>query len=146
MEITLHRSHQEKDATIGLIYLDDNFAGMTLEDVHREVKVNGKTRIPAGEYQIKERKVLSPLTRKYREKYPWFTWHLEIQDVPSFSNVYLHVGNSAKDTDGCILVGSSYAYGSGFIGNSLARFERVYQEITSALHSGEDVYITIRGR
>lgn len=102
----LRASHSDK-GTIGVMTIDGVFQCFTLEDPPQPIKIAGRTCIPDGYYQIKLRKELSPKTEQYRKDFPFFDYHLCLQDVPEFEHVYIHVGNSAADTDGCILVGDS---------------------------------------
>jgi hypothetical protein len=105
MELRMLRVAESDDATLGVLYNGTNFVCYTLEDEFRQEKIRGETRIPSGEYEIKFRKVLSPATERYRDKFDWFTYHVELQDVPNFQYVYIHIGNDDDDSDGCILVG-----------------------------------------
>jgi hypothetical protein len=118
-----------------------------VEDVPREVKIAGETRIPRGLYEIKFRKILSPKTKRYLELYPdWFTWHLELQDVPNFKYCYLHQGNTHEDTHGCGLLNMGiHAVPDQYIGSTSApAFKKVYAIISAALLAGEQVLIDIR--
>ena len=148
MEIELIRKANDADSTFGKLFIDGKFECFTLEDEPREVKVQGKTRIPEGQYQILERKILSPLTERYRKRYGFFKWHLELQNVPGFQYIYIHVGNEHTHTDGCILVGNSVALTKGrrgyFLGNSAAAFEPLYKKIVAALERNETVIIKIK--
>uniref|UniRef100_A0AAU6W3V2 L,D-carboxypeptidase/transpeptidase n=1 Tax=Pseudomonas phage Cygsa01 TaxID=3138529 RepID=A0AAU6W3V2_9VIRU len=144
MKITLNRNIQIGDATIGGLVTDTGFHCYTLEDIGRETKVHGETRIPAGTYQVRFRKVVSGKTSRYRQKYPWFTWHLELQDVPGYEYVYIHVGNRAADTEGCILVGRTWDGKSPFIGASGDTYTAFYKEVSKALESGEKVTIVVQ--
>lgn len=142
-EITLSRGHDDGNRTIGILAVDDKFY-TTLEDTFREEKVKGKTRIPAGRYEIKFREVESRLTKHYRNKYKWFKWHLELQNVPDFNYVYIHIGNFSKDTDGCILVGSGLNNASpDMILQSTPAFKELYEIISEKLKDHK-VWITIK--
>lgn len=145
MKIILKRKIQVGDATIGnLIVQESGFHCFTLEDVGRETKVHGETRIPAGVYDVQFRKVVSGKTNSYRTKYPWFTWHLELQNVPGYEYVYIHVGNKAADTEGCILLGRTWDGKSPFIGASGDTYTSFYQAAKKALESGEKVTIEVQ--
>lgn len=143
MQITLKRNVVTSEATLGALFVDGVFFCYTLEDLPRENKVAGQTCIPSGTYQILKRKVLSDKTKKYRTKFAWFDWHLELQNVPDFKYVYIHIGNTHKDTDGCLLVGSSISESDSFIENSTKTFEKLYKKISEELTAGIDVLITI---
>lgn len=148
MKQKLQRLNDDGDSTIGYMTTDGKFQCYTLEDEWRVVKVKGDTRIPAGTYEIKKREVLSGLTKKYRAKYGWFDYHLELQDVPNFDYVYVHIGNDDDDTDACILVGntqtSNRGDSDGFIGNSTDAYRDYYQKTSAALDVGEKVFIEIK--
>jgi hypothetical protein len=106
------------------------FQGYTLEDEYREIKRAFETRIPAGIYKIDIQQADTPLTMKYRDKYPWFKKHLEIKNVPGFVGVYLHIGNFDADSAGCILLGDNSdnnTIGPGSVSNSTACFKRFYE-------------------
>ena len=146
-ELELLRLNDNGDSTTGVLRRDFKFECYTLEDQFQQSKISGETRIPAGRYEIKFREVLSGLTQTYRNKYDWFTWHLELQDVPGFQYVYIHIGNDDDDTDACILVGDSQSSNAnmqrGFIGHSRNAFKRLYLELSRTLNSGQKVFITI---
>jgi hypothetical protein len=100
-----------------LFSIDRAFKSMALEDTKhfapdecKEIKVPGSSRIPAGIYQLKIRKVDSDLTKKHRQTYktPWFIknpnwYHIEIVGIPGFQFVYVHSGNDDAHTLGCVL-------------------------------------------
>lgn len=141
MNLHLKRYDLQPDHTKGLLFVDGKFTAFTLEDAVRERKVPGATAIPDGTYRILPIALETPLTRRYR-KYGWFKWHLELKDVPGFTNVYIHPGNSHSDTNGCILVGNQ-ADTHGLISDSLNSFQALYGQIYSALGEGQSVSITI---
>lgn len=142
--IDIDRIYQPGDATIGLMKINNEPLAFTLEDIHRDVKVAGGTRIPAGRYEVKYRKVMSDMTTRYRSKYPWFSWHLHLQDVPGFENVYIHIGNYPKNTEGCILVAKSHIIGEPSIQNSTPIFKKLYLGIKAAFIDGHRVFINIK--
>jgi len=145
VELLLNRVISLPDSTIGTLSIDGVPFCFTLEDEKREVKVRGETRIPDGTYEIKFRKVISGLTEKYRSKYDWFTFHLELQGVPGFNYVYIHIGNYEHQSDGCILVGQgAMMEGKGWIMNSTLVFKQLYLKISEALNQGEIVCLTIK--
>lgn len=96
MKLLLKRIFKGKNYTIGRLFLDGKYFCDTLEDTVRDdgLKVYGKTAIPAGTYKLELTE--SP---RFRCLMPL------ICDVPNFSGVRIHAGNTAEDTDGCVLVG-----------------------------------------
>lgn len=151
MNLFLLRTSWGEESTLGQFYVDHEPECFSLEDQYQKIKVKGETRIPNGRYEVKFREVVSPMTERYREKYPWFTYHLELQDVRGFENVYIHAGNTDDHTEGCILLGDSLVnnqvkvgdHSNGFLGNSSQAFERVYKKVFNVLKAGEKVFIDI---
>jgi hypothetical protein len=132
-KLTLIRFSDDGDSTLGLLFLDGKFQTYTLEDEYRNKKVSGETRIPAGTYTLGIRDVMSGLTKKYRNRYSWFKYHLHVKDVPNFKYVYIHIGNNDDHTDACILVGrtqnSNVGNEQGQVLSSRVDFKKLYEEI-----------------
>ncbi|MGH1436599.1 MAG: DUF5675 family protein [Lewinella sp.] len=147
MNVKVLRYNHDKNSTSGLLFINGKFECYTLEDERREVKVRGETRIPEGNYKVAYQESLTPLTRKYQEKYDWFGKHLHIKSVPNFTGIYIHVGNYEKNTDGCLLVAdqavndpkdySSVQY------KSTQAYKRIYKRMQAALDSGEEINLII---
>jgi hypothetical protein len=143
--LTLLRYLDDGETTLGLIFLRNKFFAYTLEDSHKEVKVEMHTRIPAGIYPIDFNKNETDLTLKYRRNYVnWFDFHLEIKQIPNFQNVYIHVGNTHQNTDGCILIADGVSAGtSKSLQYSKNAYERFYKTVSALLKSNEQVTIQI---
>lgn len=103
MLVKVVRTFKGSEYTIGKLYIDDNYFCDTLEDTVRPKgeKIYGKTAIPAGKYKVK--KTYSP---RFKKQLP------EILNVPNFAGVRIHAGNTAKDTEGCILLGLNKTKGA----------------------------------
>jgi hypothetical protein len=73
---------------------------------------------------------------------------LEILDVPNFTYVLIHCGNTDEDTAGCLLVGDTQNNNNvtedGFIGSSTNAYKRIYETIAKAVQWEEEVTITYR--
>ncbi len=145
MEIINKRIGVLGNATAGLLSVDNKPFGFVIEDIPRDTKVKGKTRITAGRYPLKLKEAITPLTLRYRQRYGWFDKHIELQDVPGFSNVYIHIGNFAEDTDGCQVIGLDLTIHKGSYANkqSTKCYKAFYQKVYDALKAGEEVYYTI---
>ena len=65
-----------------------------------------------------------------------------LPDVPHFSGILIHSGNTPADTEGCILVGENKVKGQ--VINSRATLFRLLDILDEAESRGEDIYITIR--
>ena len=88
------------NATRGNLIVDGVNWGYTIEDVVRPTgspKVHGKTAIPAGLYEVKMHD--SP---RFKKRLPW------LQNVPGFNYILAHGGNTAADTEGCLIVAAKY--------------------------------------
>lgn len=130
--IDIFRFSDNGESTLGLLFLNGQFRCYTLEDGFKVDKIKGETRIPAGTYQLGIQENVTPLTERYRSKHNWFENHLHVKDVPNFTSVYIHIGNTDENTDGCLLVGDSIdnnAMKKGFLGSSTNAFKRIYEEI-----------------
>jgi len=151
MRLTLFRTSTGVESTLGQLYIDGKPECFTLEDQFQEVKVKDETRIPARRYKLGLREVDSPMTKRYRKKYPWFTYHIQVMDVPHFENIYIHSGVTDDHTSGCILLGDAVynnmvqvdKYKNGALMYSSQAYERVYKKITEALIKNEDVWLDI---
>ena len=134
-----------KNETLGVLSIDGTPMCWTLEDEHRDTKVMSETRIPAGEYKIGLRKEGGHHV-KYGAKFP--TIHegmLELQDVPNFKYILIHIGNTDEDTAGCLLVGNSAQIGSILtVGESTVAYKRIYTIIANTIKNGKDVKIIIK--
>ena len=108
----------------------------TLEPTWRDYangayKVKGKSAIPEGRYAV----VIS-WSPKFKQ------WLPILLGVPKFSGIRIHAGNTAKDTEGCILVGENREVGK--VINSRKWLYELKQRIVEAKDRGEAVWITIR--
>lgn len=130
------------------------FFSHTLEDEFRkpDEKVKGETRIPAGIYELKILKLETPITLKHRLDYnkngeDWFKFHIEITNIPNFSGVYIHAGNSEKHTEGCLLLNDTANNNMIEIGDmsrSVQAVKRFYLKIYPELEAGNKVFIDFR--
>lgn len=102
--LTLSRKYEVGKSTIGR--LDDeqgNRICFTLEHPWVDADGNGLgdrnvSRVPAGTYRCTR-----DMHGKSDPKKAYEVW--ELNAVPGRSEVHIHIGNSVKDTLGCILVG-----------------------------------------
>jgi hypothetical protein len=85
-----------------------DFVAFTLEDVPRPVKVQDATCIPAGVYALGQRKAgkfFTVAAKKYKHDFV-----VEILNIPNYSDVLIHWGNTHINTRGCPLLGASITY------------------------------------
>ena len=159
MELVLTRIAKRKGYTIGRLYIvervdDEYLAGEkqtyfcdTLEPtalelktkVSKEAVLRSPTKaaslkpfaIPEGRYPIVI--TFSPTFKK---------WLPLLVNVPMFSGIRIHAGNTVKDTQGCILVGENREVGK--VLNSRKHVKIVKEKIVEAKDKGEGVWIEIR--
>ena len=86
--LTLVRYTRTDEAILGSLYLNGAFVCYTLE--------NAAKAIPCGMYSVQNSK--SP---KFKRELPL----LHNAQVPAGRGIRIHVGNTAKDSQGCVLVG-----------------------------------------
>lgn len=143
MELSLKRFDKKSDYTKGLLYIDGNFECFTLEDEEREVKVKHETAIPEGRYEVKLRTV-GGFHSRYSKRFPdLHKGMLELQDVPDFKYILIHIGNTEKNTSGCILVGESTNSTKETIERSKLAYIAMYERIIKAFERNEKVFINI---
>ena len=130
MTLVLTRRWQTGDTTMGTLTVDGSPLCYTLEDVVREVKIPGETAIPAGTYVVT------------MHQSPRFGRVPKIHDVPGFTDVLCHAGNTAKDTAGCVLVGMTRQPSA--IEQSRVALNLLIPMVESAEARGEPITIEIR--
>ena len=132
MNITVKRIFKGPDYTIGKLYIDGKYFCDTLEDTVRApgVKIPGKTAIPAGKYKIKLTESL-----RFKKLMP------RLENVPGFTGVLIHSGNTAEDTEGCILVGRNRVKGK--VLDSRETFARLFRLLFVAERGGEALEVAI---
>ena len=152
MELILERIAKRKTYTIGHLYnqrrVDDEYlAGTenqyfcdTLEPTWRDYangayKVKGRSAIPEGRYAV----VIS-FSPKFQQWLPILLGGPEFNR--KWQGIRIHAGNTAKDTEGCILVGKNREVGK--VLDSRIWVHRLKQKIVEAKSRGEAVWITIR--
>ena len=155
MKLTVDRKWKKEGYTIGKLFIDDVFFGNTLEDKDRgltsampidKIKVMKKaavTAIPTGTYNVRM-DVVSP-------KYSFKEWYVKncngarmprLESVPCYVGVLIHPGNTAEETEGCILVGKNDIVGK--VTKSKDYFLQLYNKMYSAYKKGEKITITIK--
>ena len=145
MKLTVVRTQFGTDATNGILLIDGQFECYTLEDQYQAVKVMHETCIPEGTYDIKFRKT-GGFHAKYSERYKNSHYGmLHIQDVPNFTYILIHAGNTEEHTSGCLIVGETQQdldiSDDGFIGHSGKAYLKLYNKVAKELLLGKEVSI-----
>ena len=146
------KRYKTPDYTIGKLYIDGKYFCDTLEDIDRglnssmskeeilKIKQKGITAIPTGTYNI-TLNIISPRFSKVNQ-YKDIDGKLpRLLNVPGFEGILIHIGNTAKDTDGCILVGENKVKGQ--VINSTVTFKKLYKILKEVSDNNEEITITI---
>ena len=111
-KLTLERYFFSEHDTLGKLYITypnnlnkKEFICDVVEDTVRNSidtpidmfnKVYGETAIPYGTYQV-----IISMSNRFQKRLP------ELLNVPHFSGVRIHSGNTSKDSEGCLIVGNN---------------------------------------
>lgn len=149
MELNIKRIARRETYTVGRLYIDGKYFCDTLEDtdrglrqdmptaVIRATKWKGITAIPTGRYRV-TLAVQSPKFSK-RAIYQFCNGYLpRLINVPGYDGVLIHIGNTARDTEGCLLVGRNTQVGK--VLDSRKTFIELYDRLLGAK---DDIYIKI---
>lgn len=154
LELLLDRKYKNETYTIGNLYVDGEWFCNTLEDRDRGLsqtmpleeikrqKVYGETAIPTGRYEVRM-DIVSP-------KYNGVKWYKDnfggrmprLESVKGFSGILIHSGNTALDSNGCILVGMNKAKGK--VLDSRATFQKLWKILEQARKAGKTIYLTVQ--
>ena len=131
MNLRLVRKTFTEESTIGVLSVNGRTECFTLEDRVRLTKVPGRTAIPAGIYEV-----TITFSDRFQRPLPL------LLNVPRFSGIRIHPGNTAADTDGCILVGR--AQGVNTVRNSRVAFLALFAQLQAAARR-EKIFIEVVG-
>ncbi len=95
IQIIINRVCEAEDETYGVMIIGGRPRFVTLERGWRDNE-RGVSCIPVGEYECVE------------HDSPKFGSTYLVKGVPSRSHILFHAGNTSVDTEGCILIGSSF--------------------------------------
>lgn len=161
LNLILKRTYKGKQYTIGHLYKQNADGSLvyicdTIEDVDRGLddsmtvaqikakKVKDQTAIPTGTYTI----TMGVRSAKYSnfKKYGWSKQYggflPRILNVKGYDGILIHVGNTEKDTSGCLIVGQNKVKGK--VINSTATFSVLMNDyLLPAKKKGETIKITI---
>ena len=136
--VKVKRTKQGKHSTLSELYVNNQFVCYGLENIPRPVKIRGETAIPAGKYLLGF-DCDGGMNGRYYDDYPKLhRGMLEILDIPNFSYVYFHKGNSYKQTAGCILVGAQCVLEDGdyrLLASGVA-YKQFYSAVAALLLQG----------
>lgn len=154
MELTVYRKWKLPTYTIGQLFVDGKYLCDVLEDRDRNLssdmptyeiykkKVYGCTCVPRGRYRIdmthESHKFANRAWAKpYQGRLPLLV------DVPCWTGVLIHVGNSPADTYGCLLPGENKQKGK-VINSTKAFYNLMDNYLVPAHQRGEEIWLTIK--
>src|SRR3972149_7264908 len=100
ISLKLERKILNEKNTIGELYWEGEMECNTLEDTDRFLenqqneKVDKQSAIPRGSFRV-----IIDKSERFKREMP------HLLNVPRFTGVRIHKGNTEEDTEGCILVG-----------------------------------------
>lgn len=134
MELALKRYECGAEVTHGKLYVNGDFQCDILEDMDRQLenggeKVYGQTCIPRGRYRV-----TLTYSNRFNRVLPL------LNDVPQFSGIRIHPGNSIADTEGCLLPGTRK---DNLVLKSRDAFNALFSRLSVASNSGDEIWITV---
>lgn len=137
MNLLLIRDTFSSICTLGKLFIDGQLECEVLEDPDRKLeaggkKIYGQTAIPRGTY-----KVIIDFSTRFQRAMP------HILGVAQFDGIRIHPGNTAANTDGCLLTGTGRVANRAVLESRVA-FTRFYAKLEAALDTGEEVTIEVR--
>lgn len=142
MEIQVNRIARKDGYTIGRMSLNGEYFCDTLEDTDRGLnstmaldeilskKRKGITAIPTGKYDV-----ILTFSPRFKRVLPL------LLSVKGYEGVRIHAGNTAEDTEGCLLVGENKEKGK--VLNSRATLEKLMPILLECEKRKEKISITI---
>lgn len=138
MKLKLVRTIVKDGFVEGKLYIDDVFECYTVEDTDRHLeaggtKVQNATAIPKGEYTV-----IMSASNRFKKILP------EVLNVPGFSGIRIHSGNSSKDTEGCIIVGSvNTKTDDDWVGGSVIALGRLMPKLNKAFKAKQPITLEV---
>lgn len=154
MDILVKRIAKRDTYTIGKLYINGEYFCDTIEDKDRGLKqdtpleeikrkkIKHRTAIPTGTYDL-TMNIISP---RFSKK----SFYIQncnggrlprLLNVPGFDGILIHIGNTASDSSGCILVGKNTQVGK--VLNSTNTFKKLYSILDQASRAGDKIKITV---
>jgi uncharacterized protein DUF5675 len=118
----LQRRFITPESTEGVLTMDTNALQFYTLELPVKDGMPGSA-IPEGTYPV-----IINWSPKFGHMMPLLT------DIPMRSEIRIHFGNDEADTEGCILVGNTWA--SNFVGQSREAFSQLYPLIEAAANNG----------
>lgn len=136
MQLIVDRGLSGSACTIGKLYVDGVFFAYSLEDVDRKLESGGKkiksqTAIPRGIYEV-----VIDFSNRFQKQM------MHVLNVPQFEGIRIHAGNTAANTEGCILLGKVRSDNAVF--NSRDAVNALFEKVRIALNAGQTVTLEVK--
>lgn len=118
--------------TLGSLFLNGKFFCYTVEDQDRLLetggtKIKSRTAVPRGKF-----KMINTFSNRFQKELPLLV------NVPGFEGIRIHGGNTAEDSEGCILVGTNRTkFG-------VSNCQPMVSKIIGIIKSSDETFITIK--
>lgn len=138
MDLKLVRKWLTPNSTIGELSVDGKWECFVIEDNYPTpwVKTPGKTAIPVGKYEVIVNR---------SDRFSTLAGHDVLMplllNVPQYAGIRIHPGNTAADTEGCLLPGRVRKVDQ--VLESKLAYDALLPKIKAALAKGEKVHIEI---
>ncbi len=133
MENKIIRVAEGKQSTLSQLYINGIFQCYLLEDKIREVKIASQTAIPTGIFEL-QLNTWGAKNANYKKAFgKLHQGMIEISGLPNFSSVYIHTGNTIKETAGCPLCGFGFQFADGDyqVSQSIAAYKMIYPKLAA---------------
>jgi hypothetical protein len=126
MNLTLKRQPRSDGCTLGELFINGTFFCYSLEPDDQ----GPHPAIPLGRYRV-----IITLSQRFGRRLPL------VVDVPGRMGIRFHPGNTADDTDGCILLGNSKTENA--VGQSRKALGAFQSLLSYELERGQTVWLTV---
>ena len=138
--IRVERFAFHKDCTISRVFVRGKLFCFSIEDAKRDVKIKGETCIPDGVYELGTR-FFPRFSPRLGHDMLW------VKNVPEFEFILIHTGNTKKDTEGCLIVGSKIGVLNGLdaVLDSKTAYQNLYKSVIDNVKKGGELieYVSI---
>lgn len=136
MELSVVRSVFNPTSTLGKMYIDGKFFAFTCEDTDRNLngdckkKIKAETAIDTGKYEV-----ILNFSNAFKKYLPL------LLNVKCFEGIRIHGGNTAANSQGCILIGAEGDM-KGRIWNCASKLASLMAQLKE-VEKKSKIYITI---
>jgi hypothetical protein len=140
MKITIKRISVNSNSITGELYINDEFLGYTLEHLYRNNEKEVSS-FPAGQYEAFERTDKGN-KEKHHDRYRG-DWRIELKNVEGREAIQIHIGNTPKNTNGCVLIGEYVDPKQNLIGGSANAYKSFETKVKNSLNPGEKIVVAV---